>query len=114
MDSTTPQTPYDLDTRLLTINKLAKTAQSRGRWLDADRLFELAFKLLDPNKEAKPSNPAKVDTQEDSRSDEYEIEPCGNKDCLICDPTRGTKKELPKVCGDPGCGICHPWNKEVE
>lgn len=125
MDSKTPQTPYDLDTRLLTINKLAKTAQARGRWLDADRLFELAFKLLGYVANAKPE----ASPESKSEPPEVKEEPtkskvlwnCGLPDCRICFPSifetmRIELKdvELPKVCADPGCGICHPWNKEVE
>lgn len=111
MDSTTPQTPYDLDTRLNTVNELARTALGHGRKDDADRLFNLAIRLLDIEDKAEPS-----EVKEEQKKPEYVSKfvypPCG-PDCLICFPVLPPVKG-PDVCADPGCGICHPWNKEVE
>lgn len=102
MDSTTPQTPYDLDTRLNTINELAKTAHGRSRWEDGDKLFALAFKLLG------------LGGISANKEDVQEALPqfvCKRPFCLICRPEANKTVEYP--CTDPGCGICHPWNKEV-
>lgn len=109
MDLTTPQTSYDLDTRLNSINSLAETSLRSGDAARTNRLFELAFKLLDPNESKSEPPEVKEEPKKAEYKSKFKYPPCG-RDCLLCYP----KPELPKVCADPGCGICHPWNKEVE
>lgn len=84
MANTFPKTPRELDRRLDSINSLASTAHYSGLTEEADHLINMAICLL-------------LDSEESEAKEEPAVTP-----------------ELPKVCDDPGCGICHPWNKEVE
>ena len=46
MANTFPQTPYDLDTRINSINQLAKTAFDWGKDEDGEALLNMAICLL--------------------------------------------------------------------